>query len=176
MFFDRFKQICTEKGVSTTAVVEAVGMNRSAVTYWKKSGTTPKADVVKKIADYLGVSVEQLMLDADEELTMLLYAEPVEVYNHLSYKAEQTGTDLYTVAANNNVKKGEVDLLRRNRRASKQAITILYNAIEQRTIWKSESPAGPDIEYIHKVLTELNNEELRRVASFLRLMFPDKNI
>ena len=170
MFFDRFKQLCTEKGVSTTSVVEAVGMNRSAVTYWKKSGATPKADIVKKIADHLGVSAEALLLEPDQKLDMLLAMEPAEAYAQLETMAEAAGTDLAHVANTAGVRSGEVDLLKRNRKASAQAITLLYNTL---TADKAQ-PMGADAAYIHDLLATLTEEETRRVASFLRLMFPDK--
>ena len=82
MFFDNFQKICIENGVSPSKVVTDIGMNKSAVTYWKNKGSTPNGDVLQKIADYFGISVENLLAGQtkksaegnsdDEELNELL--------------------------------------------------------------------------------------------------------
>lgn len=172
MFFDRFKHLCAEKGASPTSVVEAVGMNRSAVTYWKKSGAAPKADVAKKIADYLGVPVAELMLEPDRELSMLLSLEPVDAYNHLQTMAENAGAQLSRVRAAAGVRPGEIEQMRRNRKIGDKSVIRLYNQLT--LALKNPAPRNADLAYINALLPTLTPEELRRASSILRLMFPDK--
>jgi len=57
MFYDQLQQLCKEKGISMTKLVTDIGMSKSAVTYWKNTDTTPKAEIVQKIADYFDVPV-----------------------------------------------------------------------------------------------------------------------
>lgn len=66
MFFDKLDKLCKEKSVSMTKLVLDIGMSKSAVTYWKNNDTTPKAEVLQKIADYFNVSISYFF---DEEKT-----------------------------------------------------------------------------------------------------------
>ena len=60
MFYDIFANLCSQNKVSPSAVVKAIGLNKSSATYWKK-GTTPSSDTLQKLADYFGVSVDYLL-------------------------------------------------------------------------------------------------------------------
>lgn len=60
MFWDNFVNQCEKIEKSPTVVVENLGFKRSAVTSWK-NGALPQVKNRKKIADYFGISVEELM-------------------------------------------------------------------------------------------------------------------
>ena len=60
MFYDRFMGLCKERGVSPSAVMVSIGLNKSNATFWKK-GSIPKGDTLRKLADYFGVSVDYLL-------------------------------------------------------------------------------------------------------------------
>ena len=51
---------CEKIEKSPTVVVEELGFKRSAVTSWK-NGALPQVKNRKKIADYFGITVEELM-------------------------------------------------------------------------------------------------------------------
>ena len=57
-----FKELCDQKGVTPYRVAKDTGIGRSTFTDWKK-GRTPRADKLKKLADYFGVSVEVFFED-----------------------------------------------------------------------------------------------------------------
>lgn len=61
MFYDRYVAICQSKGISPSKAAEEIGLNKASVTNWKKSGYTPRADTLQRIADYFGVSVALLL-------------------------------------------------------------------------------------------------------------------
>lgn len=61
MFYDRYVAICQSKGISPSKAAEEIGLNKASVTNWKKSGYTPRADTLQRIADYFGVSVAFLL-------------------------------------------------------------------------------------------------------------------
>lgn len=60
MFFDRLKELCATKGISTYKACTDVGLNRAAVAKWK-GGSTPNGDTALKLAEYFGVSVDYLL-------------------------------------------------------------------------------------------------------------------
>ena len=60
MFWNTFFTECQNQGTSPNAVCKEIGLSNAAATGWKK-GTSPKADALCKIADYLGVSVDYLL-------------------------------------------------------------------------------------------------------------------
>lgn len=59
MFYDNFMALCKQKGVTPSAVMRAIGLNKSSASYWKK-GSTPSSDTLRKLADYFGVSMDYL--------------------------------------------------------------------------------------------------------------------
>ena len=60
MFWNNFLAECEKKGRSPAVVAEELGFSNSATTCWK-NGSLPRMSSRKKIADYFGVTVEELM-------------------------------------------------------------------------------------------------------------------
>ncbi len=60
MFWENFVSQCEKLEKSPTTVVEELGFKRPAVTSWK-NGSLPQVKNRKKIADYFGITVEELM-------------------------------------------------------------------------------------------------------------------
>ena len=56
-FYGKVIMLCNEKGVSRTRMADDIGISRSTPKEWKDSGSTPRSDTVKKVADYFGVPV-----------------------------------------------------------------------------------------------------------------------
>ena len=83
MFFTVFESLCKQKGKSATAVGNEVGISKTTISYWRKNNKViPKQDVLVKIANYFGVSVDYLLgnetkeapaADSDEILSFALY-------------------------------------------------------------------------------------------------------
>lgn len=61
MFYDNFKLLCDQRGVSPKRAVMEIGLSNSIATKWKNTGATPNGETLKKIADYFGVSVAYLL-------------------------------------------------------------------------------------------------------------------
>lgn len=68
MFKTNFERICAEKGYSPTAVCIAVGISKSNYSNWNDK-TTPRKTTLIKIAEYLGVSEEELTIGQKTTLT-----------------------------------------------------------------------------------------------------------
>lgn len=64
MFYDRFIELCNEKGIRPTPLVVGMGLSSSNVSQWKK-GSTPRPEVLQRLAEYFGVSVSYLMFGDD---------------------------------------------------------------------------------------------------------------
>lgn len=73
MFFDIFKRLCEEKGITPTKASAEIGFSKGSVSYWKKKwaqGEDAKPDsyTAAKIADYFGVSVDYLLGRTDDPI------------------------------------------------------------------------------------------------------------
>ena len=60
MFYDVYLKLCTNIGKSPTAVGRELGIVSGTISKWKQGGS-PSPAVLRKIADYFGVSVETLL-------------------------------------------------------------------------------------------------------------------
>lgn len=59
-FYDRFLNLCNQKGMSPSAVTRENGLNNSISTAWKR-GAMPSGENLQKLADYFGVTVDYLL-------------------------------------------------------------------------------------------------------------------
>ncbi len=60
MFYDNFEKLCTKIEKNPSTVAEELGFTKSMASHWK-GGMVPRVSSRKKIADYFGISVEELM-------------------------------------------------------------------------------------------------------------------
>ena len=65
MLYDNVKKLCEEKGVSILSLEKALGFPRSSICKWNDN--EPGIRKVQKVADYLGVSIEELLKDEQKE-------------------------------------------------------------------------------------------------------------
>lgn len=62
MFKANLDRICSLRGVAPTAVLRDLGMNASTYSYWTDE-SVPRQSTVKKLADYLGCTIDDLLAD-----------------------------------------------------------------------------------------------------------------
>lgn len=60
MFYENYVKYCKQIGKSKTEVAKQIGKSSKSVTGWK-NGAIPRNDTQKKLADYFGISIEELM-------------------------------------------------------------------------------------------------------------------
>ena len=60
MFWNNFLAECAKKGKSPAVIAEELGFSNSATTCWK-NGSLPRMSSRKKLADYFGITVDELM-------------------------------------------------------------------------------------------------------------------
>ena len=63
--YERYVQLRDEKGVTDYKVSEETGITKSTFSDWKSGRSKPKVDKLKIIADYFGVSIEDLLTESD---------------------------------------------------------------------------------------------------------------
>lgn len=66
MFYDIYVKLCKERGISPSKAAEEISINKASVTSWKKRGYTPRAEILQRIADYFGVTVDYLLGNVSE--------------------------------------------------------------------------------------------------------------
>lgn len=60
MFYENYVSYCKKVGKSKTEVARQIGKSSKSVTGWK-NGAVPRNGTLKKLADYFGITVEELM-------------------------------------------------------------------------------------------------------------------
>lgn len=83
MFYDIYQNLCKDIGKSATGVALELNIARSTVSNWKKSGTTPQAEILQKIAEYFNVSVDYLLEKEDEKTSPVQLTEDEELNIYL---------------------------------------------------------------------------------------------
>lgn len=62
MVYDKFCDLCSQKGVSPSKAAMDAGFSKSLISKWKANQEiVPSSEVLQKIADYFGVSVDYLL-------------------------------------------------------------------------------------------------------------------
>lgn len=66
MFKKNFERLCRDRGLYPSAVCEKIGLSRSTWSDWTDS-SVPRRATLQKLADYLGVTVDDLLGDSKKE-------------------------------------------------------------------------------------------------------------
>ena len=69
MFYDNVKDLCALNRINVTQLAKELGLSTSMPTKWK-NGAVPKASTLKKIADYFGVSTDDLLTEFGPSFTI----------------------------------------------------------------------------------------------------------
>lgn len=99
IFFTRFYQLCRKHGTSPNAVGRELGASSGSITAWKQ-GTLPRAGMMRKIADYFGVTTDYLLgaedtvipqpsTISDDELKFALFGGDQPISNEMLDEVRQ---------------------------------------------------------------------------------------
>ena len=83
--YEVYQKLLDEKGLKNADVARATGISNMTLSDWKRGKSVPKSDKMRKIAEYLNVSVDYLMTGKDVEFT----AEMAEIDVTLSNMSER---------------------------------------------------------------------------------------
>lgn len=64
MFYERLKSACRIANTTVTATLKAIGIGTANGTYWK-NGSIPSSDIIVKLAEFLNVSTDYLLLGTE---------------------------------------------------------------------------------------------------------------
>ena len=67
--YEIYQILLDEKGLKNADVSRATGISNMTLSDWKRGKSVPKSDKMRKIAEYLNVSVDYLMTGQDMEFT-----------------------------------------------------------------------------------------------------------
>lgn len=59
--YQKFKNLLDARGVTSYKVAKDLGFNPTLFSDWKSGKSNPKADKLKKIAEYFGVTIEYFL-------------------------------------------------------------------------------------------------------------------
>lgn len=88
MFYDRYVELCREKGVSPSRAAIEAGLSKSTVTKWKNDPNgKPTGNIIDKLTKYFGVSIAMLLdgsdpdtrVPTDSEIKLALFGPDVKV-------------------------------------------------------------------------------------------------
>ncbi len=65
MIYEKVRKLCKQKKISVYRLEKDLGFSTSTIIKWKKS--IPAANKLKAVADYLHVSIEELLEDNQEK-------------------------------------------------------------------------------------------------------------
>ena len=83
--YEIYQRLLDEKGLKNADVARATGISSMTLSDWKRGKSVPKSDKMRKIAEYLNVSVDYLMTGKDMEFA----AEMAEIDVTLSNMSER---------------------------------------------------------------------------------------
>lgn len=66
MFYERYVTLCKEKGVSPSRAALEMGLSKSTVTSWKKTGNIPTGENLQVISNYFNVTTDYLLGKTDD--------------------------------------------------------------------------------------------------------------
>ena len=61
MSYEKYAKLRDEKGITDYRVSQETGVSTATLTSWKQGVYVPKVDKLLKIADFFGISIEELL-------------------------------------------------------------------------------------------------------------------
>ena len=65
LFIQKLESLCKGNGISITKLAETLGYSSSAGNTWRRSKGLPRNGTLKKMADYFGITMEELLEGVD---------------------------------------------------------------------------------------------------------------
>ena len=79
--YEIYQRLLDEKGLKNSDVSRATGISNMTLSDWKHGKTKPKTDTMKKIANFLGVSMDCLMTGKESEFTIEMEKTDIALSN-----------------------------------------------------------------------------------------------
>ena len=59
VIYKRIVELCADKGISIYALERTLGLGNGTICGWKE--TNPRVDLLKKVCDYFGITLDEMM-------------------------------------------------------------------------------------------------------------------
>jgi transcriptional regulator with XRE-family HTH domain len=82
----KISELRREKGITQEEMAEKLGVSPQAVSKWENDNSCPDIMLLPKIADMLGVTVDELLSDSPKKETMVLPQEQRKSIDELMFK------------------------------------------------------------------------------------------
>ena len=92
MFYDTLIKLCDKHNVKITPLLTSLGVSKSSPASWKK-GASPNSDIVIKLAEYLNVSTDYLLLGKEPSISTE-YKKLILLYQKLSPENQKMALSL----------------------------------------------------------------------------------
>lgn len=79
--YEIYQRLLDEKGLKNSDVSKGTGISNMTLSDWKHGKTTPKTETMRKIGDFLGVSVDYLMTGKEPEILIEMAETDVALTN-----------------------------------------------------------------------------------------------
>lgn len=93
VFVRNFESYCKSIGKSPNRVCLEIGLSNATYTHWKKRGVIPHSATLGKIAEYFGISINDLIAEKDEQnvddLKVALFGGDGEVTDEMWEEVKQ---------------------------------------------------------------------------------------
>lgn len=66
MFYDRINNLCREKGIKLSPLLDELGISTGSISYWKK-GKSPSNNILVLLADYFDTTTDYLLGKTDKK-------------------------------------------------------------------------------------------------------------
>ncbi len=145
MFYDNLKSVCDKLGLKVTPTIENAGLKKSNGTKWKQ-GILPNAEAVIKLANYLNVSTDYLLLGKQPTISPE-YKSLVTEYDKLSNDNKQLLREIISSMINiqeANNKRSEIKLITIRHSIYKVSAGVGYDLDEGDQWEKIKIPETPE--------------------------------
>lgn len=79
--YEIYQELLDKKGLKNSDVSRATGISNMTLSDWKRGKTKPKTENIRKLADFLGVSVDYLTTGKESEYSIEMATIDVELSN-----------------------------------------------------------------------------------------------
>lgn len=78
--YERYKKLLDEKGLKNSDVSRGAKVSNMTLSDWKNGKTVPKTDTLRKIAEFLNVSVDYLLGNDNKSADCIIKNEDMELF------------------------------------------------------------------------------------------------
>lgn len=135
MFYSNYVALCAKAGVAPTALAEQLGLSRAAASRWS-DGAVPRRTSLAVIADYFGITVDQLVSDLPLPKNEHKKSAPSVSDEALKVAKQYDDLDIYGKKAVKSI------LAVENERMSAESDTTESNAVEMIPHYFTAAAAG----------------------------------